>query len=304
MEREVLYMEREMFFRKCSFCNVFEITDKRPSGDRVHAHEYTQIWYVTKGQCEHYVEDQKYLLTAGDAFIIPPKMEHKTILLPNSSIISCEVVLEAVLPQKNPAGQNDLSSYLDLMSVMIFLRDSKSRRPRFMFRPDTGRQVKKLMEEILMEYTQQAPCWQDLLRVKIQELLLLFIREFIISPDYHTTDALYEKYKALMDIAIRYIEEHYTEPLTLEDVCRVSTLSKTYFCYLFKLITHKTFVEYLNERRIRRALQLLDKQDHSILEVSEELGFNDASHFSRTFKKIVGVSPRDYRKIHGSSAWN
>lgn len=296
MEQE-LFMKREVYFRKCSFCNVFEATDKKPSGEVPHSHDYTQIWYVTRGKCEHYVEGQFYMMAAGDTFLIPPKVEHKTVLCPDSAVISCELSLKAVLPDTKYPQEKDLKSYLDLMSMMNFLQDSKSRWPRFMFRSEVRPVVDQLMREILEEFQEEKPCYQDMLRVKIQELLLLFIREFIVSPDYQATDAIYERNRPLMEKAIRYIDEHYAEQLMLEDVCKVSTLSKTYFCYLFKLMTKKTFVEYLTECRIQEALRLLENADYSIQNISEMLGFNDAAHFSRTFKKQVGMSPRGYRKL-------
>lgn len=294
---QTLFMKQEVYFRKCNFCNVFEATDKKPSGIFLHSHDYTQIWYVTRGKCEHYVEGQTYLMTTGDTFLLPPKVEHKTVLCPDSAVISCELSLEAVLPDSSVAQEKDLESYLNLMSIMNFLQGSKSRQPRFMFRSEVRLVVDRLMREILTEFQEEKPCYQDMLRVKLQELLLLFVREFIVSPDYRTTGAIYERNLPLMEKAIRYIDEHYAEQLMLEDVCRVSTLSKTYFCYLFKLMTKKTFVEYLTERRIHEALRLLENDDYSIQSVSEMLGFNDATHFSRTFKKQVGISPRGYRKL-------
>lgn len=296
MEEELL-MKREVYFHKCSFCNVFETTDKRPCGGLPHSHDYTQIWYVTRGQCKHFVEGRFYMMTAGDTFLIPPKVEHKTVLCPDSAVISCELSLEAVLTDAGGTQQRELKSYLDLMSFMNFLQDSQSRRSRFLFRPEARPGVERLMREILEEFREERPCYQDMLRVKIQELLLLFVREFIVSPDYKATDAIYERNRPLMEKAIRYIDEHYTEPLMLEDVCKISTLSKTYFCYLFKLMTKKTFVEYLTDCRIREALRLLERSDDSIQRIGEKLGFNDATHFSRTFKKQVGMSPRCYRKL-------
>lgn len=295
-----VFMKQELFFRKCSFCNVFEVTDETPSGDILHAHDYAQIWYVTRGQCDHSVEDQSYLMTAGDTFLIPPMVEHQTVLAPHSAAISCEFSLEDLFQDPSDPAQTELQSYLDRVSVMNFLQDSKTRQPRFRFRPESMPRLDQLMKQILDEFREEMPCYQDMLRVKLQELLLLYIREFIISPDYNVTDATYERYRVLMRKAINYIDEHYTQSLSLEDVCRISTLSKTYFCYLFKLITRKTFVEYITERRIQGAMRLLEDTDCSIQTVSEQTGFHDAAHFSRTFKKSVGISPRAYRKMRNS----
>lgn len=300
--KPAINMTQDMFFRKCGFCNIFEATDQHPSGELLHSHDYTQIWYVTRGQCEHHVENQSYLMTAGDTFLIPPKMEHRTVLCPDSAVISVELSLEDVLPSQEHRYQEELQSHLDMMLMMNFLENSRSRQPRFRFRPEVMPRVDRLMKELLAEFREESPCYQDMLRIKLQELLLLFIREFLVSPDYRTTDATYERYRSLMDRTIAYIDEHYTESLSLEDACRISTLSKTYFCYLFKLITKQTFVEYITQRRIQGAMRLLENTDSSIQRVSEQMGFHDAAHFSRTFKKVVGVSPRSYRKLRSSAA--
>lgn len=299
MENAV-FMKKETYFHKCSFCNMFETGDTARSGGIPHFHDYTQIWFVTRGRCEHYVEGQLYLMAAGDTFLIPPKVTHKTVLHPDSSIISCDVALDAVLPPEFSPSRNGYRSYLDMMSVMIFFQDSKDRAPKFVLRAEAREKVGQLMRELLQEYQQELPCYQDMLWVKIQELLLLFIREFMISPSYQTMDALYEKYYDLIENTIRYVDQHYTEPLTLEEVCRISTMSKTYFCYLFKLMTQKTFIEYLTDCRIREALKLLENSNASISEIGDRLGFGDITRFSRTFKKNIGVSPRTYRKLRDS----
>lgn len=297
-----VFMTQELFFVKCSFCNVFEVTDEKPSGDILHAHDYAQIWYVTRGQCDHYVENQLYLMTAGDSFLIPPMVEHETVLTPGSAAISVEFSLEDLFPTPCGATQTEIRSYLDRMSVMGFLQDSKTRQPRFRFRPEAMPKLDWLMREILEEFREEKPCYKDMLRVKLQELLLLYIREFIISPEARSSDVTYERYRALMNKAIAHIDTHYTEILSLEDVCRISTLSKTYFCYLFKLMTKKTFVEYITERRVQGAMRLLENTTLSIQAVSEQTGFHDAAHFSRTFRKALGISPREYRKMRNPAS--
>lgn len=294
-----ILLKKESYFHKCPFCKVFTVSDKALSGYQMHAHDYMQIWYVIRGQCAHYVEDRVYRLSVGDSFLIPPNMMHKTDLQPGTNIICCDFSLEAVLSQSDQ--QNIVYGELNLMNVLYFLQDSKARWPCFQLQQQTRRRVERLMNELLEEYEQATYYYQEVLQIKIQELLLLFMREFATSPDHKIADQLYEKYKALMAKAIRYIDEHYSEPLTLDELCKRFALSKTYFCYLFKLITRQTFTEYLTDLRLRTAMKLLEDTSYSITQISEKLGFSNVSYFSKLFKAFTGSPPKTYRKEHSNS---
>lgn len=291
-------LKKENYFHKCGFCKVFTASDRMRSGYAWHSHDFMQIWYVLRGRCENYVEERVYCLDVGDSFLVPPNMEHKTLLHPGTSVICCDFALEEVLRQTEQ--RESACGELDLMSVLYFLQGSKVRLPCFRFQQQSRRRVEGIMSEMLEEYEQGALYYQEVLRIKIRELLLLFMREFATSPGYMEADMVYEKYKALMSEAISYIDGHYCESLTLGEVCKRFAISKTYFCSLFKLITRQTFTEYLTELRLRAAMKLLEERSHSISEISEQLGFSSVSYFSKLFKGYTGCLPKEYRKKHGN----
>ncbi len=91
-----------------------------------------------------------------------------------------------------------------------------------------------------------------------------------------------------------YVEDHFQEPISLEDIADWSNLSKEAFCRYFKSKTQLTFIEYLNQYRINQAKKLLIK-DISIAEVAAQCGFESLSYFNRVFKRIVGDNPTSYR---------
>ena len=294
------FLKKENYFHKCKFCKVFAASSKVPSGYTYHAHEFMQIWYVDRGRCQHFVEDQVYSLDVGDCFMIPPNLEHKTFLPPDSSVICCDFALDTVL-NCGDAQENSYSE-LSMMKVLCFLQESQSQLPCFRFQQKTRRRVEQLMHELLEEYEQGSAYYQEVLRIKIRELILLFMREFESSPNNFRADQIYEKYKALMTDAIRYIDANYSENLTLGDVCKHFAISKTYFCHLFKLITGKTFTEYLTECRVQAAMSLLEDHSQSITEISDKLGFSNTSYFSKIFKKYTGRLPKEYRKERSKSS--
>ena len=95
---------------------------------------------------------------------------------------------------------------------------------------------------------------------------------------------------------IRYIDTNLEASISLKDLARVSGLnSHHYFCHLFKQSTGISPYKYVIEQRIEKVKQLL-KQDLPLVEIALECGFSDQSALSRTFRKCVGTTARDYRR--------
>lgn len=292
-------VKRETCFRKCKFCKVALISDKAPSGYQSHAHDYWQIWYVARGKCEHYVGDQVYNLNVGDSFLIPAGVTHKTLLLKDTSVICCDFAPEAVFGEDH--APQSAEGERSAEKVLCFLQNINGQLPLVRFQQNTRRRVEQLMKDLLDEYEQGDHYYEDVLRLKIRELIFLLMREFVSATDDTQINQIYEKYKTLMSEAIRYIDENYYEDISLSDVCKRFAISKTYFCHLFKLMTAQTFAEYLTKQRIEAAMILLEDQSQSISEISEKLGFSNSSYFSKIFKKHTGSLPKEYRKKHGNS---
>lgn len=104
--------------------------------------------------------------------------------------------------------------------------------------------------------------------------------------------------REIIEKALEYIAANYTENLTLQSAADYVHLSKNYFSLLFKRQTGLNFIDYLIELRIREAKRLLGQNDARIGEVAKAAGFNDVKYFSRIFKKVVGITPMEYREKH------
>lgn len=98
--------------------------------------------------------------------------------------------------------------------------------------------------------------------------------------------------------AIAYINENYTERITLQSVSEAVFLSSSYLSHLFFRESGIYFTDYLELVRIQGACYLLEKEDMLIRDISEAVGFSSQAYFSRSFKKMMGVSPAEYRRSH------
>jgi DNA-binding NtrC family response regulator/AraC-like DNA-binding protein len=96
--------------------------------------------------------------------------------------------------------------------------------------------------------------------------------------------------------ALRYVGNHYTEEISLGRLARESYISPSHLSFLLKRSLGVPFKSLLAAIRIERAQKLLTLAEHSITEISLEVGFGDLSHFERTFKRLVGTNPRQYRR--------
>lgn len=99
-----------------------------------------------------------------------------------------------------------------------------------------------------------------------------------------------------LDKLFRYVENYYTEEITLEDAAKHLGLSNYYFTRFFKKNTGKTFIEFLNQYRIEKAKWLLLNSDPSTDEVIEQIGIGSSKTYYRLFRQYVHMSPKEYRK--------
>lgn len=105
----------------------------------------------------------------------------------------------------------------------------------------------------------------------------------------HSTD------NELIDKALDYIHQNYTEEMTLQRVADHVHISRNYFSIIFKKYIDKNFIDYVIELRVNKAKALLSETTLKIYEVAEKSGFNDVKYFSKVFKKLTGFSPVDFR---------
>lgn len=107
------------------------------------------------------------------------------------------------------------------------------------------------------------------------------------------------KGKDMIEEAKNYIEQNLAKEVSLEEVADMLGLNPSYFSQYFKLKTNETFIQFRIKRRMEKAKRLLEIPHYRITDISHEIGYADHPHFTKTFKKFVGVSPSEYRRMLG-----
>ena len=126
----------------------------------------------------------------------------------------------------------------------------------------------------------------------IRGLLLVILSElfnimhFEAAPKYDSN---------ILKQVIKYCSKNYAQDITLANIAEVLHVSKYYVSHLFGKKLKISFSDYINTMRIKRACELLNKKDMSVIDIGFAVGYNSTRSFNRCFKNICGVSPKEYR---------
>lgn len=157
-----------------------------------------------------------------------------------------------------------------------------------------------------IHYEREKDAWdmnkkQIILDIKSARSFTQMIKVFYNSYNqilHKRLEELEQKKGKPIEDAKRYIREHFAEQISLEEIAERTQFSPAYFSKLFKAQVSVGFNEYLTQVRIEEAKRLLLESNHSMKEIAHLVGYADDKHFLKTFKKMVGISPKDYRKLY------
>jgi YesN/AraC family two-component response regulator len=107
-----------------------------------------------------------------------------------------------------------------------------------------------------------------------------------------------ERFRPEIQNVIRLIMEQYNMPIKVADLAGKVGYSENYLSILFKKETGKTITDYITNLRMKTARELLKNPAYKIFEISEQIGYADPNHFSRSFKQIEGMYPTEFRKLY------
>jgi AraC-like DNA-binding protein len=263
-------------FMEATFPFKLAFPNERTLNVRLHAHEHFQICYVMRGSCVHHVNQRTYVIAKGDLLAVPPFEPHRFTPSETEEVAMVQIDFMPVV-----VGPNEL-----LHQNPLF--------PRIQVSADNQRRIEQLIADMQQEHAAREAGYEELIKADLIRLLVTLFRESSRDTELPKPQAEQQN-RRLFHETVDYIERHYTEELHLDEMAGRAAMSPTYFSYIFKVLKGQTFVQYVNDLRIRRALDLLRLTDKSIYEICFETGFNNISHFNRVFRKITGTSPMKYR---------
>ena len=226
----------------------------------------------------------------------------KAVLRPDDILFICPGALHSLdaCPGMRYIFQAEMASVTQLDSVDAFMTLIY---PGILITPElypgSHERIQQLFTEIVTEYHNEPLFFEEAVCAKLMELIVLIRRG--LTDQVKGLGASGNKQKEYMEKFMdvcRYINEHCTEELTLDDVAARAGFSKYHFSRLFSQFAKVSFYKYLNQKRIEHAERMLIDPSVSVTEVSLSSGFTSLSSFIRMFKLIKGCTPTEYRAMY------
>lgn len=263
--------------------------EKVTEAQKPHTHEYFQIYFISRGGLEHHIENKTAYLNKGDMFIIPPGATHYISPMPNTVFYAFSFMEELFCEHHT----NTL--------IRNFLRSLKSSenkyiKPKISMNSEEILYIENIMAHTLKEFNQKPIGYYDVVQTYAQLLVTMLAREYFLKES-HNISAHFEDNKQFVLHCVEYIENNFTDKITLDEISKKSAISKSNFCSLFIKITGHSFNNYLNICRIKEATAYI-KKGYKITAIYGLCGYNDFSTFNRNFNKIMGMSPREYKNLY------
>ncbi len=149
----------------------------------------------------------------------------------------------------------------------------------------------------LLEKLYELAASEDYIRDMRINSTLSELLAFIMEQSWHPENITISKKRLDLVNVKSYLDEHYTEKISLDDLSSRFFIDKFYLSKIFKDAYGTTINAYVLSRRITEAKKLLRFTDMSIDEIGSRVGMNDANYFSRSFKKLEGISPSEYKRL-------
>jgi AraC-like DNA-binding protein len=254
--------------------------------DSFHWHNFCEITYVLEGSGKYFVNGRQYEISSGDLIIFNNTEPHGWMV--ESDTMQVLVMVFSL----------DLVSNLNSSYLKPFIERGSNFQNKISSEDLFSKNIYHMMKEIHEEYQQNAKGFQLLVVADILRILTFLIRYYQKEEKFsYKADNLMDKKKAMkrLEDAFCYINNHYTEKITLNEVANSVYMSETYFSAYFKKVANCSFIDYVTGLRLKKADELMKVTDLNMNEVALESGFHNMSNFYRMYKKHVGELPhRNY----------
>ncbi len=255
---------------------------------RMNRHSYFEVLYLCSGSALCHIQDRLIPMRVGDVAVIGSTLYHRIECRSSSPLTIAALFFEPEMIRCD--GGSDSMEYL----TPFLLQDASFPH---IIPSESGipRQVLEMMLRIHAE-RESAPRTRLSLKTYLKMILAFLVNHYASYSG--TAEVFHRQQRALDRIRplFRFLEENCGTSIQIRQAARVCGMSESHFMSVFKEVTGLSFLKYLTQYRVERAQVKLTHTEESMKSICQDVGFCDQSYFGAVFRKIVGLTPAEYRR--------
>ncbi len=286
-------LKKQDWFHADGFPIAVERRDpQEPFG--LHAHEFSEIVVVTGGKGHHVTGEDSWPLSVGDVFVIGGSCPHDYVDMERLQLINILFDMDALFLRLYDLPS--LPGYHALFHLEPAWRKRHEFKSRLRVTAGELHATKLLVDQLDRELQERSSGFRFLATAAFMQLVGYLSRCYRRpqNADSRSLQGIAE--------AIAHLETHYCQEIHLDELVRISGMSRRSFLRAFESSMNCTPIAYAIRLRIERAAELLRTSPQGITDIAFDVGFNDSNYFSRQFRTWMSCTPREYRnKMRGES---
>lgn len=235
-----------------------------------HYHNFTEFFYITNGSGKFSAESDIIDVKANDLIVLNPTIVHTEISNPSKPMEYIVMGVEGIRFQSDDRGCILLDSSVHKSDLYLYFNT--------------------LAHEMKSDQPYRDFVCQNLLNI----IFTIILRNDAFKMTIDNERTLTKE----CSVAKKYIDDHYSEDITIESLSALVHLNKFYFAHNFTKQFGTSPINYLIKRRIDESKHLLANTNYSSSLISQIVGFSSPSYFTQVFKRTTKISPREYRKMN------
>lgn len=251
-------------------------------------HDYYELLYLHTGEVTCQIQDQFVRIREGDLFVMGSVLFHRLCEYRTPRVRAVVLYFMPDLIRQDDSAGNSLEY---LMPFLV-------QRPEFPHVvPASTRvpaQVFDLMQRVRRDLPSAVPRAHLSIKTYLKMMLVLLVNHYAayrgVAGVVGRKERALERLRPLFD----YLDQHYAEPISIDHAASLLGMSRSHFMRFFRAMTGQPLIAHVNRLRIAKAQHLLARTDKPIATVSQEVGFCDQSYFGLVFRRLVGMTPREY----------
>lgn len=253
-----------------------------------HSHHNLEISYIKSGTGIYYINENIYDLKARDIMIISNTENHRI------SIQKGEYLVNTVIHFEPEFIWNALNYDMDYKFLQIFYEKGDGQSNRLDRKNPITNEIYNDLLSIETEFIYKQPAYELMVKIKLLNIFANIIRYYDFASNIKSKSVPH-KDMSDMNKVLDYINKNLNNEIRLDNLADIACMSPTYFSANFKKFNGLSPFEYITSKRIQMAIEYIKTTKKSITEIATLCGFNTSANFNKTFKKLTGKSPSQYR---------